>query len=153
MKPHRENAPIEEEEGGEEYLLTKAAEQGFVTYDDILVAFPQAEESLPWPLAEIRNHSDFILVPSSPSFNLSRTDTQGPKKGTNRGSVAPRENLPLASCSFCSAAETSPELLVQKDVVLIVNLRRQDHGEPFAALPQPDAPTSRPFRADYAVLR
>jgi RNA polymerase primary sigma factor len=46
MKPHRENTPIEEEEGGEDYLLTKAAEQGFVTYDDILIAFPQAEESL-----------------------------------------------------------------------------------------------------------
>jgi RNA polymerase primary sigma factor len=30
----------------EEYLLGKAAEQGFVTYDDILAAFPQAEENL-----------------------------------------------------------------------------------------------------------
>ena len=28
----------------EEYLLNKAAEQGFVTYADILIAFPQAEE-------------------------------------------------------------------------------------------------------------
>jgi len=31
---------------GEEYLLAKASEQGFVTYDDILKAFPQAEEKL-----------------------------------------------------------------------------------------------------------
>lgn len=37
---------IEEDISGEEYLLTKAAEQGFVTYDDILTAFPEAEESL-----------------------------------------------------------------------------------------------------------
>ncbi len=38
---------VEEEElTGEEYLLTKAAEQGVVTYDDILVAFPEAEENL-----------------------------------------------------------------------------------------------------------
>ena len=29
-----------------EYLLNKMAEQGFVTYDDILTAFPQAEENL-----------------------------------------------------------------------------------------------------------
>jgi RNA polymerase primary sigma factor len=31
---------------GQEYLLTKASEQGFVTYDDILTAFPKAEENL-----------------------------------------------------------------------------------------------------------
>jgi len=31
---------------GEEYLLTKGTEQGFVTYDDILVAFPHAEDHL-----------------------------------------------------------------------------------------------------------
>jgi RNA polymerase primary sigma factor len=36
----------EEEVTGEEYLLTKAAEQGVVTYDDILTAFPEAEENL-----------------------------------------------------------------------------------------------------------
>jgi len=35
-----------EEVSGEEYLLTKASEQGFVTYADILTAFPQAEENL-----------------------------------------------------------------------------------------------------------
>ncbi|MBE9471847.1 MAG: sigma-70 family RNA polymerase sigma factor [Chloroflexi bacterium] len=37
---------IEERMSREEYLLAKAAEQGFVTYDDVLVAFPQAEENL-----------------------------------------------------------------------------------------------------------
>ena len=38
---------VEEEElSGEEYLLAKASEQGFVTYDDILNAFPHAEENL-----------------------------------------------------------------------------------------------------------
>ncbi|MGD2145761.1 MAG: sigma-70 family RNA polymerase sigma factor [Anaerolineae bacterium] len=31
---------------GEEYLLSKASEQDFVTYEDILTAFPQAEDSL-----------------------------------------------------------------------------------------------------------
>ncbi|MFW6115566.1 MAG: sigma-70 family RNA polymerase sigma factor [Chloroflexota bacterium] len=31
---------------GEEYLLLKADEQDFVTYDDILTAFPEAEENL-----------------------------------------------------------------------------------------------------------
>jgi RNA polymerase primary sigma factor len=31
---------------GEEYLLTKATEQGYITYDDILVAFPEAEENV-----------------------------------------------------------------------------------------------------------
>jgi RNA polymerase primary sigma factor len=48
MKLYQENALVEDEEAvsGEEYLLTKAAEQGFVTYDDILTAFPQAEENL-----------------------------------------------------------------------------------------------------------
>ncbi|MDY6878020.1 MAG: sigma-70 family RNA polymerase sigma factor [Chloroflexota bacterium] len=37
---------IEEGTSREEYLLAKAAEQGFVTYDDVLSAFPQAEENL-----------------------------------------------------------------------------------------------------------
>jgi RNA polymerase primary sigma factor len=48
MKAYRENGLIETEEevSGEEYLLTKASEQGFVTYEDILTAFPQAEENL-----------------------------------------------------------------------------------------------------------
>ncbi|MDY7078054.1 MAG: sigma-70 family RNA polymerase sigma factor [Chloroflexota bacterium] len=36
----------EEEVSGEEYLLAKASEQGFVTYSDILTAFPQTEENL-----------------------------------------------------------------------------------------------------------
>jgi RNA polymerase primary sigma factor len=36
----------EEEMSGEEYLLTKASEQGYVSYDNILTAFPQAEENL-----------------------------------------------------------------------------------------------------------
>lgn len=36
----------EENVSGEEYLLAKAAEQGFVSYEDILAAFPQAEEDL-----------------------------------------------------------------------------------------------------------
>lgn len=31
---------------GEEYLLAKASEQHFVTYDDILTAFPEAEDNL-----------------------------------------------------------------------------------------------------------
>ena len=48
MKAYRENGLIETEEevSGEDYLLTKASEQGFVTYEDILTAFPQAEENL-----------------------------------------------------------------------------------------------------------
>jgi RNA polymerase primary sigma factor len=48
MKPGQkeEQLEIEEEMSGEEYLLTKAAEQGFVTYDNILTAFPEAEENL-----------------------------------------------------------------------------------------------------------
>jgi len=37
---------IEEETSREEYLLARATEQGFVTYDDILTAFPEAEENL-----------------------------------------------------------------------------------------------------------
>jgi len=36
----------EEEVTREEYLLAKAAEQGVITYDDILAAFPEAEENL-----------------------------------------------------------------------------------------------------------
>lgn len=36
----------EEEVTGEEYLLAKAAEHGVITYDDILAAFPEAEENL-----------------------------------------------------------------------------------------------------------
>jgi RNA polymerase primary sigma factor len=36
----------QEEMTGEEYLLAKASEQGYVSYDDILTAFPQAEENL-----------------------------------------------------------------------------------------------------------
>ncbi|RLC67954.1 MAG: RNA polymerase subunit sigma [Chloroflexi bacterium] len=48
MKLYQEDELIETEEEleGEEYLLTKATEQGFVTYDDILTAFPHAEENL-----------------------------------------------------------------------------------------------------------
>jgi RNA polymerase primary sigma factor len=42
----KELVETEESVSGEEYLLGKASEQGFVTYDDILVAFPQAEENL-----------------------------------------------------------------------------------------------------------
>ena len=45
---YQENELVENEEevSGEEYLLTKASEQGFVTYKDILTAFPHAEENL-----------------------------------------------------------------------------------------------------------
>jgi RNA polymerase primary sigma factor len=49
MKVHQEHETleeIEEEMSGEEYLQTKASEQGFVTYEDILTAFPQAEKNL-----------------------------------------------------------------------------------------------------------
>ena len=48
MNLDQKNELVEIEEGmsREEYLLAKAAEQGFVTYDDVLVAFPQAEENL-----------------------------------------------------------------------------------------------------------
>jgi RNA polymerase primary sigma factor len=35
-----------EEISGEDLLLAKASEQGFVTYDDVLEAFPEAEENL-----------------------------------------------------------------------------------------------------------
>jgi hypothetical protein len=44
MKLYQENELVENEEevSGEEYLLTKASEQGFVTYKDILTAFPHA---------------------------------------------------------------------------------------------------------------
>jgi RNA polymerase primary sigma factor len=35
-----------EELSGEAYLLVKASEQDFITYDDILTAFPEAEENL-----------------------------------------------------------------------------------------------------------
>ena len=48
MQLYQENKLVENEEevSSEEYLLTKAAEQGFVTYGDILTAFPQVEENL-----------------------------------------------------------------------------------------------------------
>jgi len=36
----------QEEMSGEEYLLAKASEQGYVSIDDIMTAFPQAEENL-----------------------------------------------------------------------------------------------------------
>ena len=39
-------AEAEEERTGEEYLLAKAAEQGFVTYEDVQTAFPEAEENM-----------------------------------------------------------------------------------------------------------
>jgi len=41
-----EEATADNECPGEEYLLTRAAEQGFVTYDDVLTVFPQPEEKL-----------------------------------------------------------------------------------------------------------
>ena len=37
---------VEEDVSGEEYLLAKASEQGFVSYKDILAAFPHAEDNL-----------------------------------------------------------------------------------------------------------
>jgi len=46
LSQKKELVETEEKVGGEAYLLGKASEQGFVTYDDILVAFPQAEENL-----------------------------------------------------------------------------------------------------------
>jgi len=42
----KEVTETEEIGNGEAHLLSKAAEQGFVTYDDILEAFPEAEENL-----------------------------------------------------------------------------------------------------------
>jgi len=41
-----ENNDEDSELSGEEYLLARADERGFVTYDDILTAFPQVEENL-----------------------------------------------------------------------------------------------------------
>ena len=46
MELDQKNELIEEELSGEEYLLTRAEEQGFVTYSDILTAFPEAEENI-----------------------------------------------------------------------------------------------------------
>jgi RNA polymerase primary sigma factor len=47
MELYQEEELVNEEEiSGEEYLLAKASEQGFVTYGDILTAFPHAEENL-----------------------------------------------------------------------------------------------------------
>lgn len=54
MRSYQENDLVEIEEEatadnecpGEEYLLTRAAEQGFVTYDDVLTVFPQPEEKI-----------------------------------------------------------------------------------------------------------
>jgi RNA polymerase primary sigma factor len=46
LSQKKELVETEEKVGGEAYLLSRASEQGFVTYDDILVAFPQAEENL-----------------------------------------------------------------------------------------------------------
>jgi RNA polymerase primary sigma factor len=47
MRSYQENELVENEElTGEEYLLSKADEWGFVTYNDILTAFPYVEENL-----------------------------------------------------------------------------------------------------------
>jgi RNA polymerase primary sigma factor len=47
MESRQNNQTTEpEESSGEDYLLGKADEQDFITYDDILTAFPQAEQSL-----------------------------------------------------------------------------------------------------------
>jgi len=46
MKVERDNELIEEDLNGEEHLRVKVAEKGFVTYGDILTAFPHAEENL-----------------------------------------------------------------------------------------------------------
>jgi RNA polymerase primary sigma factor len=47
MESRQEDQTIELEAlSGEDYLLSKADEQDFITYDDILTAFPHAEESL-----------------------------------------------------------------------------------------------------------
>ncbi|MCX7681858.1 MAG: sigma-70 family RNA polymerase sigma factor [Anaerolineae bacterium] len=47
MDLYLENELLENTElSGEEYLLRKAAEQGYVTYDDILYAFPHVEDNL-----------------------------------------------------------------------------------------------------------
>ena len=46
LSQKKELVETEEKVDGEAYLLSRASEQGFVTYDDILVAFPHAEENL-----------------------------------------------------------------------------------------------------------
>ena len=48
MTLYQDNELTENEEdvNGEKYLLTKASEQGFVTYNDVMIAFPKAEENL-----------------------------------------------------------------------------------------------------------
>ncbi len=47
MEPKQQKQPAGLEElSGEQYLLLKAHEQDFITYEDILAAFPEAEENL-----------------------------------------------------------------------------------------------------------
>jgi RNA polymerase primary sigma factor len=53
MKRHLNIKPIKGEKAGEgndllgeEYLLSKVAEQGYITYDDIRIAFPRVEDNL-----------------------------------------------------------------------------------------------------------
>ncbi|MFO7741322.1 MAG: sigma-70 family RNA polymerase sigma factor [Anaerolineae bacterium] len=61
---------------GEEYLLVKADQQDFVTYEDILTAFPEAEENL--------DQIEDILV------KLIEADVEiGDLEGKNTSSVAP----------------------------------------------------------------
>ena len=64
---------------GEDYLLVKADEQDFITYDDILAAFPEAEDSL----EEIEDILVTLIEADIQIGELEENSSQAPKSSGN----------------------------------------------------------------------
>ena len=74
--------------GGEAYLLVKASKQDFISYDDILAAFPEAEESLD----EIEDVLVKLIEANVEIGDLEEKDTQAASSSTDRRRDGSREN-------------------------------------------------------------
>ena len=91
MKLDQKNELAEiEQVSGEEYLLAKAAKQGFVTYDDVLTAFPEAEENL----GEIEDILAILIETGVKVGTLEEMEKQkakGPDKPSQTDAVADQQ--------------------------------------------------------------
>ena len=75
---------IEVEIAGEEYLLSRAAERGFVTYDDILKAFPNAEDNMDELEDILANLIEAGIEVGAPSESEAKSEPQAPTKPEKR---------------------------------------------------------------------